>query len=172
MARITVSTTQLASVGALLQKVVRLVRRLAFVGVAAVALIAALLWQHAGFDAEDGVLTALLLVAPAFLFFFAQSVGELLSLADRLRRLPGESQEGLTELTRVAGAARSTRLVGLPGLLWRLRGAFGSVRSVAGVAVPLKVVTPAFLGFAALSALACLVLAGIAVIALLVVLAG
>jgi hypothetical protein len=54
-------------------------------------------------------------------------------------------------------------------LLWRLRGAFGSVRDVAGVAVPLRVFTPGFLGLAAISALLCVLIAGVALIALLAV---
>jgi hypothetical protein len=172
MARITVTTTQLASVTGVAQKIVLLVRRLALVGVAAVALIALLLWQHAGFDGEDAVLTMLMLGPPAILLFFAQSVAGLAALPDRLRRMPGEGQERLGELTRVAGRARTTRLVGLPLLLWRLRGAVGSLRDVAGLALPLKVLTPAFLGAAAISALLCVVLAGIAVIALLVTALG
>lgn len=172
MARITVSTAQLASVGVLLRKLVRLVRRLALVGAAAVAVIAALLWEHGGFDGEDGLLTLILLAAPAILLFFAQSVGELLSMPERLRRMPGEGQERLAELASVAGGTHSTRAIGLPLLLWRLRSTVGSVRGVAGVALPLKAMTPTFLAAAAVSALACLALAGVAVIALLVVLSG
>lgn len=172
MARITVTTTQLASVGGLVRAVVRLVRRLALAGAAAVALIALLLWRHEGFDAEDAVLTLLLLAPPAILFFFAQGVAELASLPDRLRRMPGEGGERLAELTRIAGRARGTRLVGLPVLLWRLRGAFGSLRDVAGLALPLRVLTPAFLALAAISALLCVLLVGVAVIALLVTAAG
>ena len=172
MARITVSTTQLASVSGLVGGVVRLVRRLAFVGIAAAALVALLLWQHEGFDTEDGVLTLLLLGPPAVLFFFAQGVAEIASLPDRMRRMPGEGQERLGELTRVAGQARDTRLVGLPLLLWRLRGALGSLRGLAGFALPLKILTPGFLALAAISALVCILVAGIAVIALLVTVLG
>ena len=172
MTRLTVTTTQLASVAGLLRTVARLVRRLAFVGVAAAALVALLLWQHAGFDGEDAVLTLLLLGPPAILFFFAQGVAEIASLPDRVRRMPGEGQEGLGELTRVAGRARDTRLVGLPLLLWRLRGALGSLRGVAGFALPLKILTPGFLGLTAISALVCILVAGIAVIALLVTVLG
>lgn len=172
MARITVTTTQLASVGGLLRTVVRLVRRLALVGVAAAGLIALLLWEHEGFDGEDAVLTLLMLGPPAVLLFFAQGLGQLASLPDRLRRMPGEGQERLGELTRVAGQARDTRLVGLPLLLWRLRGALGSVRDVAGFALPLKVLTPGSLAVTALSALLCVLLAGVALIALLVTAIG
>lgn len=172
MARITLTTTQRASFAGLLQKLVRLVRRLALVGAAAVALIAALLWSDDGFDGEDAVLTLLLLAPPAILFFFAQGLGELAALPERLRRMPGEGGERLAELTRVAGRARETRLVGLPLLLWRLRGTFGSVRDVAGIALPLRVLTPGFLGLAAISALLCVLLASVAVIALLVTAIG
>ena len=172
MARITVTTTQLASVANLLRGMSRLVRRLAFVGVAAAVLIAALLWEHAGFDTEDAVLTLLLLGPPAILLFFARGLGEIAALPERLRRMPGEGAERLGELTQVAGGARETRLVGLPLLLWRMRGAFGSARDVAGFALPLKVLTPGFLGLTALSALLCVLVAGIALIALLVTLLG
>jgi hypothetical protein len=172
MARITVTTTQLASLGGLLQGVIRLVRRLALVGVASAALIAALLWEHGGFDTEDAVLTLLLLGPPGVLLFFGRGLGEIAALPERLRRMPGEGTERLGELTQVAGRARETRLVGLPLLLWRLRGAVGSVRDVAGFALPLKVLTPGFLGLTALSALLCVLLAGVALIALLVIAAG
>ena len=106
---------------------------------------------------------------PAILLFFAQGVRALLSLPDRLRRLPGEGEERLAELTRLAGQARTTRLRGLPLLLWRLRGAFGSVRDLAGVALPLRVFTPAFLAVAAVSAVLCILLPAVVLVALLVV---
>ena len=172
MARITVTTTQLASVSGLLHGVIRLVRRLALVGGAAAVLIAVLLWEHGGFDTEDAVLTLLLLGPPAVLVFFSKGLGEIAALPERLRRMPGEGTEQLGELTRAAGRARETRLVGLPLLLWRLRGAVGSVRDVAGFALPLKVLTPGFLGLTALSALLCVIVAGVALIALLVIALG
>ena len=85
-------------------------RRLALTAAAFAALIALLLWQQRGFDGEDAVLTLLLLGPPAIVFFFAQGVAEIASLPDRVRRMPGEGQERLGELTRVAGQARDTRL--------------------------------------------------------------
>jgi hypothetical protein len=171
MARIMVSTDQLAALGALIRGFVRFVRRLALVAVGAVVLLVVVL-QRNGFTAAEAVLTVLLLAPPAILLFFAQGVQELLSLPDRLRRMPGEGEERLAELSRLAGQARTTRARGLPLLLWRLRGALGSVRDVAGVALPLRVFTPAFLGLAAFSALACLLVPMIVLIALLVVAAG
>jgi hypothetical protein len=86
--------------------------------------------------------------------------------------MPAEGQERVTELTRVAGDARTARLRNLPLLIWRLRGSIGSVRDLAGIALPLRVVMPGFLGLAALSALVCLVIACSGVIALLVLLVG
>ena len=148
MARITVSTAQFAGVGGLIRGVVRFVRRLALVAIGAVVVLVVLL-QRNGFTVVDGVLTILLLAPPAILFLFAQGVHALLSLPDRLRRMPGDGEERLAELARLAGETRTTRARGLPLLLWRLRGAFGSVRDVAGVAVPVRVFTPGFLGLAA-----------------------
>jgi hypothetical protein len=171
MARITVSTDQLAGLGGLIRGFVRFVRRLALVAAGAVVLLVAVL-QRNGFTATEAVLTVLLLAPPAILLFFAQGVQELLSLPDRLRRLPGEGEQRLAELSRLAGQARTTRASGLPLLLWRLRGAFGSVRDVAGVALPLRVFTPAFLGLATVSALVCVLLPAVVLIVLLVVAAG
>jgi hypothetical protein len=166
-----VSTDQLAGLGGLIRGVVRFVRRLALVGVGAVVLLAVVLQRH-GFTAPEAVLTVLLLAPPAILLFFAQGVQEVLSLPDRLRRMPGEGEERLAELSRLAGQARTTRARGLPVLLWRLRGAFGSVRDVAGVALPLRVFTPAFLGLATMSALVCVLLPAVVLIVLLVIAAG
>jgi hypothetical protein len=44
-----------------------------------------------------------------------------------------------------------------------LRGAIGSVRDVAGIALPLKMLTPGFLGLSAFAAAACvgIVVAGV-----------
>jgi hypothetical protein len=106
---------------------------------------------------------------PIVLLFFAQGVQELLSLPDRLRRLPGDGEERLAELTRLASEARTTRVRGLPLLLWRLRAAFGSVRDVAGVAVPLRVFTPGFLGVTVVSALLCVALPAVVLIVVLVI---
>ncbi len=168
MARITVSTGQLAGLGGLIRGFVRFVRRLSLVAAGAVVVLVVLL-QRNGFTAADAVLTILLLVPPAILLFFAQGVRELLSLPDRLRRMPGAGEERLAELNRLVGQARTTRARGLPLLLWRLRDAFGSVRDVAGIAVPLRVLTPAFLGLAIVSALLCMLLPAVVLTVLLVV---
>lgn len=167
MARITVSTTQLGALGGAVRRIVRVVRRLAFVGLAGAAAVAALL-ARGGFSAGDVVLTLLLLVPSAILLFFAQGMRELLALPERLRKIPGEGQERLAELARLAGETRTTRTRGLPLLLWRLRGSIGGLRDIAGLALPLRVLTPGFLGLAALSALLCVVIAGAGVVALLV----
>lgn len=149
------------------RRVVAVLRQLAFAAALGVAAIALLL-RRDGFEALDAVLVALLLAPPAILLFFAQGLRELLALPERLRKLPGEGQERLAELTRLAGAARTTTARGLPFLLWRLRGSVGSVRDLAGIALPLRVLTPAFLGLSALSALLCVGLAGAGLVALLV----
>ena len=171
MAQITVSTTQLGALGSVVRRLIRFIRRLAFVAVAGVAAIAALL-ARGEFSTGDTVLTLLLLAPPAILLFFAQGLREVLALPDRLRKMPGEGQERLAELTRIAGEARSARARGVPGLLWRLRGSVGSLRDLAGLALPLRVFTPGFLGLTALATLFCFVLAGAGVVALLVLVAG
>ncbi|MDX6438330.1 MAG: hypothetical protein QOF45_913 [Gaiellaceae bacterium] len=103
-----VSTDQLAALGGLIRGFVRFVRRLALVAVGAVVLLVVVL-QRNGFTAAEAVLTDLFLAPPAVLLFFAQGVQELLSLPDRLSRLPGEGAERLAELSRLAGQARTTR---------------------------------------------------------------
>jgi len=171
MARITVSTTQLGALSGVLRGVVRLVRRVAFLGLAGAAAIAVLL-ARGGISASDVVLALLLLAPAVVLLFFAQGVRELIALPERLRKIPGEGQEQLAELTRIAGEARTVRARRVPLLLWRLRGTLGSVRDVAGVALPLRVFTPAFLGLTAVAALLCVALAGAGLIALVVLAAG
>jgi hypothetical protein len=168
MAPITVSTGQLAGLAGLIRGVVRFVRRLALVAAGSVAVLALLL-RRDGFTAAEAGLTVLLLAPAAILLFFAQGVRELLSLPERLRRMPGEGQERLAELARLGAQARTTRARALPLLLWRLRGALGSLRDVAGLAVPLRVLTPGFVALAALSALLCVLIPGAALVALLVV---
>ena len=171
MARITISTAQFTNLDLGVRSLVRNLRRLAVAAAVGVAAIALLL-RRDGFDGADTVLTLLLLAAPAFVLFFARGVLELVSLPDRLRKMPGEGQERLTELGRVAGQARTARVRNVPFLLWRLRSSIGSMRDVAGIALPLKVLAPSFLGFAALAAFACLALVGVGVIALLVLASG
>lgn len=171
MARITVSTEQLGAFAGVLGRLVRALRKLAFVGLAGVAAIVLLLLRG-GFGFGDAVVAILCLAPPAVLLFFAQGVSEILRLPDRLRRMPGEGQERLAELGRIAGEARTARARQAPLLLWRLRGSLGSLRDVAGIALPLRVLTPGFLGLAALAALACVGLVGVGLIALLVLALG
>jgi hypothetical protein len=171
MARITLSAAQFTGLDLAVRGLVRRLRRLALAAVAGTAAIALLL-RRGGFDEADLVFTLLLLAPPAVLLFFTRGILELVSLPDRLRRMPGEGQERVTELTHIAGDARTARLRNLPLLIWRLRGSIGSVRDIAGIALPLRVVTPGFLGLAALAALMCFVIACSGVIALLVLAVG
>jgi hypothetical protein len=167
MARITVSTVQLGALAGFLRGFVRFVRRLAFAAVIGVALLAAVL-ARGGYSALDAVITAVLLAPPAIALFFAQGVAELITLPERLRRMPGEGGQRLQELTRLAGEMRTTRLSGVPSMLWRLRGTLGSFRDLAGVALPVRVLAPPFLALAAVAALLCVVLTCVGVIALVV----
>jgi hypothetical protein len=171
MARITVDVTQLTNLAIFVRAVVRFVRRVAFAGLLGAAAIIALL-ARGGFSAVDGIVAILLLAPPAILLLFAQAVRELLALPDRLKRIPHEGQERVSKLTRLAGEARTTSVRGMPLLLWRLRGTVGSLRDVAGVAVPLRVLAPGFLGLTLLAALVCVVLAGVGLIALVVLAAA
>ena len=168
MPRLMISTEQFTRMDWLVRGLVRQLRRLAAASVAGVALIALLLRRDDGFDALDAVVTLVLLAPAVVVLVFAQGVLELISLPDRLRRVPGEGQERLSELARVAGGARTARLRDAPLLIWRLRSSIGSVRDVAGIALPLRVLTPPALGLAALAAFACVLLACAGVIALVV----
>ena len=131
MARLTVSTVQLASVERTIRGFIRVLRRLALAAAGVALLIALLLRRDGGFDGADAVLTILLLTPPAIVFFFTRGVLELVSLPGRLQRAPGESQQQIAELTRIAGDARAGQGPDAPFLLWRLRGTAGSLRDVA-----------------------------------------
>lgn len=171
MARITVTTTQLAALAGVVRAFVRFVRRLAFAAVCGVALLAAVL-ARGDFSVADAVITVLLLAPPAILLFFAQGLAELTALPERLKRMPGEGGQRLEELTRLAGEARTAPLRSVPSMLWRLRGTLGSLRDLAGVALPLRVLAPPFLGLTVLAALLCVVLTGAGVIAVVVLIAS
>jgi hypothetical protein len=153
------------------RKLVRGLRRLALAGAVAVVPIALLL-RRDGFEALDAVVSIILLAPAAILLFFSQGVLELVALPDRFRRMPGEGQERLAELGRIAGDARSARLRSAPLLLWRLRSSVGSIRDVAGIALPLRVLTPGFLGLAVFAGFACAALACVGLIAVLVLVVG
>jgi hypothetical protein len=172
VARITVSTIQLSALERTGRNLVRTVRRLAFAAAAAVVLIALLLWREDGFDSLDALVTLLLLTPPAIVLFFTRGVLELVSLPGRLQRVPGESQERLSELARIAGDSRGAKARNVPFLLWRLRGTAGSLRDVAGIALPLRVFTPGFLAATAFAALACVVLVAVGLVVLLVLAVG
>lgn len=163
---------QLSTLERVLRGVARAARRLAVTAALGVVPIALLLRRDDGFNGLDALVTIVLLVPPAIVVFFAQGIGQVASLPERLRRIPGEGQERLAELARLAGEARTARVRNAPLLLWRLRGAIGSVRDVAGIALPLRVLTPGFLGLAALAALGCVVVAGAGLIALIVLAVG
>ena len=168
----TISTAQFATLERTVRNLVRAVRRLAFAAVAGVLLIALLLRREDGFDGLDAFVTVLLLAPAAIVLFFARGILELVSLPGRLQRMPGEGQERLAELARLGGEARTARPRNAPFLLWRLRGTVGSLRDVAGIALPFRVLTPASLGITALAALACLALVGFGLIALIALAAG
>jgi hypothetical protein len=154
----TFSTAQFSTLDRAVRGLVRKLRRLAIASAVGVAPIALLFSLDDGFGQLE-VIFSLALFAPAvFLFFFTRGILELVSLPDRLRRIPGEGQERLSELARVGNDARTTRVRSTPFLLWRLRRSIGSVRDVAGIALPLRMLTPGYLGLAAGSALACLVI--------------
>jgi len=172
VARLTVSTAQLASLERAIRGFVRVLRRLALAAAAVALLIALLLWRDDGFDGADALLVLLLLAPAAIVFFFTRGVLELVSLPGRLQRVPGESQEQIAELGRIAGDARAAKARNAPFLLWRLRGTTGSLRDLAGVAFSYRVFTPAFLTATALSALACIVIIGAGLIALIVAVLG
>src|ERR1700752_3598591 len=98
-----------------------------------------MLWRENGIDSLDAVVILLLLTPGAILLFFTRGVLELVSLPDRLQRVPRESQEQLSELARVAGKARTATARSTPLLLWRLYGTAGSLRDVAGITLSLRV---------------------------------
>jgi hypothetical protein len=145
MSRVTMSASGVDGLIRFVSAVVRFVRRLSFVGILAVAAIAAVLARGA-FSLADGVITAILLIAPAILLVFAAGLREVMRLPERLRRMPRQGSEQLAELTRIAGEARGAGFRRAPSLLWRLRGLVGSTRDLVGFAVPLRVFTPQFLG--------------------------
>lgn len=170
MARFTVSVEGLGALAGALRRVGRFLSRLALAGALGAAAIAAHLLDD-GVTAGDVVATLLLLVPAGIVLLLAQGVRELIALPERIRRMPAEGQQRVAELGRIAGAARSTRLRGTPLLLWRLRGAVGSLRGVAGLALPLRVFAPGFLALAAFAGLLCVVLAGAGLVALVLLVA-
>lgn len=171
MARLADAAARFATLERLIRALVRQLRRLAIASAVAVVPIALLLGRD-GLGAGEAVVTVLLLAPAAVVLFFAQGLVELVSLPDRLRRIPGEGQERLAEVAQLSGEMRRARLRRAPIVLWRLRGAIGSLRDVAGIALPLRVLTPAFLGGAAVASAVCVALVAVGLIALVVVAAG
>lgn len=156
---------QVQALERVLRGIAKQLRRLVLVSVAAVVAIGVQLGRD-GFEALDAVVVAILLAAPGLVFFFAQGLLELAGFPGRVRRLPGEGQERASELARLGRELRGTRLRRLPLVLWRLRGAIGSARDVAGIALPLRVLTPGSLALTAGALLACGVIVLIGLIAL------
>jgi hypothetical protein len=165
VSRLSAPAAGLGTLERALRAVARQLRRLAAAGVAAVVVIGVLLGRD-GFDGLDAFVTALLLAAPGLVLFFAQGLRSLADVPDRVRRLPGEGATRASELARLGGELRGARLRRLPFVLWRLRGAIGSARDVAGIALPLRVFTPGFLGLTAIALLVCGALVVIALIGL------
>ena len=149
----------------------RSLRGLAMAAVVGVAAIAAALARD-GVEAVDVFLTIVLLAAPAVVLFFAAGLWQVVQLPERVRRMPTEGSEQLAELTRIAAATRGGGIRRAPRLLWRLRGVVGSGRDLVGIALPLKIFTPGFLGLAALAAAVSLLLIGAGLIALIVLAVG
>jgi hypothetical protein len=151
--------------------VAKVIRGLALVTVVAVAAIASVL-ARGGLEAAEIVVALVLLVPPAVLLFFSAGLNELMRLPERLRRMPGQGSENLAQLRSIAGEMRHAGVRRAPSLLWRLRGVVGSSRDLVGFALPLRVFTPAFLGFTAMAAFFCLILIGAGFIALIVLALG
>lgn len=166
MPRIADATARIATLERVLRGLARLLRRLALA--AALAVIPVFLaLREDGFEALDAVLTVALLVPSAIVLFFAQGLRELAGFPDRLRRVPREGQDRLAEIARIGSGMRGAKLRSAPLLLWRLWGTVGSVRDVAGIALPLRVLTPGFVGLAALASVGCIVVCLIGLAALL-----
>ena len=151
----------------LVRGIARFVRGFAFLVVLAVAAIASAL-ARGGLDAAELVVVVVLLAPPAILLLFAGGLGQLVALPERLRRMPNQGAEQLRELTQIAGEARRAGFRRAPSLLWRLRAVVGSSRDLVGFALPLRVLTPGFLGLTALAAFFGLILLGGGFIALIV----
>ena len=171
MRRLSTRTGGLEGLGAFVHGVVRFLRALAFAAVLGVAAIASVLARD-GVESLDVVVTIVLLAPPAILLLFAAGLREVQRLPERLRRMPSQGSEQLTELKRIAGAARTGGFRRAPLLLWRLRGVVGSSRDLVGFALPLRVFTPGFLGLAALAGFGSMILIGIGTIMLIVLALG
>ena len=166
MSRIADASARIATLERVLRGLVRLLRRLALAAALAVVPVVLALRED-GFEALDAVVTLALLVPSAIVLFFAQGLRELAGFPDRLRRVPGEGQERLAQIGRLGTEMRGATLRRAPLLLWRLRSTVGSVRDVAGIALPLRVLTPGFVGLAALASVGCVVVCLIGLAALL-----
>ena len=151
---------------------VRSVLRLAIASAVAAGVIATLvLWRWPPEAGEERALAAVALVAlagpPAVLFAFALGLRSLLALPGRLAGLPAEARLRAAELATHAQSARRGG-VRTALALWRLRAAALGARGALSLALPLRTLTPAWLGLAALAALAAVLEVGLALVLLLV----
>ena len=140
--------------------------------VAAAVIVAIVLWRWPPEASEEQAAAALGLVAlaspPALLLAFGLGLRSLLALPGRLAGLPAEARLRAAEVTTHAQAARRGGLRTALAL-WRLRAAALGARGALSVALPLRTLTPAWLGLAALAALAAVAEICLAAILLLVV---
>ena len=148
-----------------------MIRGFACLVVLAVAVIAAA-FARGGLDEAEIFVTLVLLASPAVLLFFAAGLMQLLALPGRLRRMPDQGAAQIAELTRIAGDTRGSGFRRAPSLLWRLRGVVASTRGLIGFALPLRVLTPWFLGVTAFAGCFGFLLLGGAFIALIVLALG
>jgi hypothetical protein len=159
--------SQLGGLGRFVRAIVRALTLLAMAAAAGVGALALVL-ARGGYEAPEVILTLLLLAAPAIVLFFVAGVRGLLALPERLRRMPQRGGEHMSELSRIAGEARTASWRRAPILLWRLRGLVASTRDVVGFALPLRVFTPPFLALTLGALLVSTILVGVGVTALVV----
>ena len=109
--------------------------------------------------------------AGAILLFFTRGVLALVSLPDRLQRVPRESQEQLSELARIAANARTAKARSTPLLALATARHGGLAPRRRRDHPSLRVFTPASRR-PALAALACVILVGVGLVALIVLALG
>jgi hypothetical protein len=125
--------------------VVRGVRTLGLVGLAAAAAIALVVlvrWTPGDGEGWAGflVLCFLLAVPPALLLAFSLVLGEVVELPDKLRSYPGTTREHIAELRAIAHDAQARERPAwrrLPGSTWRLATLLRSARDLLAPHAPL-----------------------------------
>ena len=137
-------------------------RRLALVGLGAVAVIAlVVVWRWTPGDGETWagfvVLVLLLVVPGGILFAFSFVLAEVVELPEKLLRTPETAREHAGELRSIARDAQSRERPAwrrLPGSTWRLAGLVGSARDLLAPHAPiLPLLSIPFLIATAVSAL-------------------